>query len=49
MQNNQNGQSSDQKGDLGKRGETESNKIEDVEQELSSNSTDGKHKLNLLA
>ena len=49
MQNNQNGQSSDQKEDLRKNGEMQQNSIEDVEQDLSSNGADGNYKLNLLA
>ena len=49
MQNNQNGQSSDQKEELRKNGEMQKNSIEDVEQDLSSNGADGNYKLNLLA
>ena len=49
MQNNQDGQSSDQKRDLQKNGELQKNTIEEVEHDLSSNSYDGNYKLNLLA
>ena len=49
MQNNQDGQSSDQKGDLGRSGKEQKNRIEEVEQDLLSDSSDVKYKLNLLA
>jgi flagellar hook-length control protein FliK len=49
MQNNQDGQSSDQKGDLGRNGKEQKNRIEEVEQDLLSDSSDVKYKLNLLA
>ena len=49
MQNNPNGQSSDQKGDLQKNDKAQKNIIEEVEQDLSSSSSDGNYKLNLLA
>lgn len=49
MQNNQNGQGSDQKGDLQKNDRVQKNSFEEVEQDLSSDGPDGKYKLNLLA
>ena len=49
MQNNQNGQGSDQKGDLQKNDRVQKNSSEEVEQDLSSDGPDVKYKLNLLA
>ena len=49
MQNNQNGQGSDQKGDLQKNDRVQKNSFEEVEQDLSSDGPDVKYKLNLLA